>query len=91
MPEGPLEFAADPPRPADGTRFDIYPKPGDPDRGTMVLDALRGHYAVVKNVTDEVGYGNSIANPTAPTAVGARRQVCLNFPRTYGIEFQYRF
>ncbi len=47
--------------------------------------------AFVKNVTDEVGYGNSIANPTAPTAVGARRQVSLNFPRTYGIELQYRF
>ena len=45
----------------------------------------------VKNVTDEVGYGSSLANPTGVTAVGARRQVSLIYPRTYGIELQYRF
>lgn len=45
----------------------------------------------VKNVTDEVGFGSSVASPTSPTAVGARRQVSLIFPRTYGVELQYRF
>jgi len=45
----------------------------------------------VKNAFDEVAYQRSIANPTAPTAVGTRREVILNIPRTYGIEFQYRF
>ena len=42
----------------------------------------------VKNVTDEVGYGSSLANPTGVTAVGARRQVSLIYPRTYGIGAQ---
>ena len=45
----------------------------------------------VKNVTDQVGFGSSLANPAALTAVGARRQVSLIFPRTFGIELQYRF
>ena len=45
----------------------------------------------VKNVTDEVGFGSSTASPSGVSAVGARRQVTLIFPRTYGIEFQYRF
>ncbi len=45
----------------------------------------------VKNVTDEVGFGSSVASPTGLTAVGARRQVSLIFPRTYGVELQYRF
>jgi hypothetical protein len=46
MPEGPLEFAADTPRPPDGTRFDIYPDPRDRNRGTMVLNDLTGRYSV---------------------------------------------
>ncbi len=45
----------------------------------------------VKNVTDETGYGSSTANPAGVSAVGARRQVTLIFPRTFGVEFQYRF
>ena len=45
----------------------------------------------VKNVTDQVGFASSLANPSSPTAVGARRQVSLIFPRTFGIEVQYRF
>lgn len=45
----------------------------------------------VKNVTDEVGFGSSVANPTGYTAVGGRRQVSLIYPRTYGLELQYRF
>ena len=45
----------------------------------------------VKNVTDEVGFGSSVPSPTALTAVGARRQVSLIYPRTYGLELQYRF
>ncbi|HEY9236320.1 MAG TPA: TonB-dependent receptor, partial [Phenylobacterium sp.] len=45
----------------------------------------------VKNVTDEVGYGSSGASPAGITAVGVRRSVSLIFPRTYGVEFQYRF
>lgn len=45
----------------------------------------------VKNVSDQVGFASSLANPAAPTAVGTRRQVSLIFPRTYGVEFQYRF
>ena len=43
----------------------------------------------VKNAFDEVGYQNSTAG--SPTAVGPRRTVILNFPRTYGLELQYRF
>lgn len=47
--------------------------------------------AFVKNVGDTVGYGNATASPTGVTAVGARQQVSLIFPRTYGIELQRRF
>ena len=56
-------------------------------------DAARRYTVIgfVKNVTDEVGYGSSLPNPTGVTAVGARRQVSLIFPRTYGLELQYRF
>ncbi|HVI31305.1 TonB-dependent receptor [Phenylobacterium sp.] len=43
----------------------------------------------VKNAFDEVGYQSSTAG--SPTAVGPRRTVILNFPRTYGVELQYRF
>lgn len=44
----------------------------------------------VKNVTDEVAYQSS--SSTSLTAAGTfRRTVKLNFPRTYGVEFQYRF
>jgi iron complex outermembrane receptor protein len=44
----------------------------------------------VKNVTDEVAYQSS--SSTSRTANGTfRRTVKLNFPRTYGVEFQYRF
>jgi iron complex outermembrane receptor protein len=43
----------------------------------------------VKNIFDEVGYQSSTAG--SPTAVGPRRTVILNFPRTYGLELQYRF
>lgn len=45
----------------------------------------------VKNVTDKVGYGSSLANPTGVTAVGPRRQVSLIYPRTFGAELQVRF
>jgi iron complex outermembrane receptor protein len=45
----------------------------------------------VKNAFDEVAYQSSLANPTSITAVGYRRQVILNFPRTYGVELQYKF
>jgi iron complex outermembrane receptor protein len=45
----------------------------------------------VKNAFDEVAYQRSVANPTSPTAVGARREVILNIPRTFGVEIQYRF
>jgi iron complex outermembrane receptor protein len=43
----------------------------------------------VKNAFDEVGYQNVTAG--SPTAVGPRQTVILNFPRTYGVELQYRF
>ncbi|CAN5496087.1 TonB-dependent receptor [soil metagenome] len=44
----------------------------------------------VKNLTDEVAYQSS--TPTVPSPqVGNRRTVKLNFPRTYGVELQYRF
>jgi hypothetical protein len=46
MPEGPLEFAADTPRPSDGTRFDIYSEPNDLNRGTLVPNELSGRYVV---------------------------------------------
>jgi hypothetical protein len=54
MPEGPLEFAADTPRPRDGTTFDMYAKPGDPDRGTLVLNELTGRFRVVSTDYAEV-------------------------------------
>jgi len=43
----------------------------------------------VKNAFDEVGYGS--VTPSSPTLVGVRKEVSLNFPRTYGMELQYRF
>jgi iron complex outermembrane receptor protein len=43
----------------------------------------------VKNASDELGYGSS--SPSSPTAVGSRHEVSLAFPRTYGMELQYRF
>jgi hypothetical protein len=54
MPEGPLEFAAGTPRPADGTRFDIYTHPDDLNRGTMVLNETSGRYQVVRSDYAEV-------------------------------------
>jgi iron complex outermembrane receptor protein len=47
--------------------------------------------ASVKNAFDEVAYQSSLANPAAITAVGYRQQVILNYPRTYGMELQYKF
>jgi hypothetical protein len=47
MPEGPLEFAADTPRPHDGARFDIYADPHDRNRGRMIPNDLTGRYVVV--------------------------------------------
>jgi hypothetical protein len=46
MAEGPLELAADTPRPQDGARFDIFTDPQDRNRGTMVLNDLTGRYVV---------------------------------------------
>lgn len=46
MPEGPLEFAADTPRPRDGSRFDMYQDPSDLNRGTFVPNELNGRYVV---------------------------------------------
>jgi iron complex outermembrane receptor protein len=43
----------------------------------------------VKNAFDEVGYGSSTGGN--PTPVGVRRTVSLTYPRTYGMELQYRF
>ena len=44
----------------------------------------------VKNVFDEVAYQS--ATPSSVTALGTFREtVKLNFPRTYGVELQYRF
>jgi iron complex outermembrane receptor protein len=43
----------------------------------------------VKNAFDEVGYGSSTGG--TPTPVGVRRGVSLTYPRTYGMELQYRF
>jgi iron complex outermembrane recepter protein len=45
--------------------------------------------AFVKNAFDEVGYIRSTGSD--PTAVGSRREVGLIYPRTYGMEVQYRF
>jgi len=45
--------------------------------------------AFVKNAFDEVAYQSSTATP--PSAVGPRRTVILNFPRTFGAEIHYRF
>jgi hypothetical protein len=54
MPEGPLEFAADTPRPLDGARFDIYTSPNDPNRGTLVPNDLSGRYVVSRTEYAEV-------------------------------------
>ncbi len=43
----------------------------------------------VKNALDEIGYGNSTGG--SPTPIGSRRTVSLTYPRTYGMELQYRF
>jgi iron complex outermembrane recepter protein len=45
----------------------------------------------VKNLTDEVGYGS--VTPSSPTQAPGitRREVSLTFPRTYGMEVQFRF
>ena len=44
----------------------------------------------VKNATDEVAYQSS--TPSSLTSIGTFRQtVKLNFPRTFGVELQYRF
>ncbi len=43
----------------------------------------------VKNAFDEEGYGS--VTPSSPTAVGTRREVSLTFPRTFGMELQFRF
>ena len=54
MPEGPLEFAADTPRPRDGARFDIYSDPRDRNRGQMVPNDLAGRYVVVSTEYAEI-------------------------------------
>jgi hypothetical protein len=46
MPEGPLEFAAETPRPRDGARFDIFTDPHDLNRGSLTLNELTGRYVV---------------------------------------------
>ena len=44
----------------------------------------------MKNATDEVAYQSS--TPSSVTGIGTFRQtVKLNFPRTFGVELQYRF
>ncbi|MBL8265571.1 TonB-dependent receptor [Steroidobacter sp.] len=43
----------------------------------------------VKNALDEIGYGSSTGS--SPTPIGSRRSVSLTYPRTYGMELQYRF
>ena len=45
--------------------------------------------AFVKNAFDEVGYIRSTGSD--PTAVGSRQTVGLIYPRTYGMELQFRF
>ncbi|MET0272077.1 MAG: TonB-dependent receptor [Phenylobacterium sp.] len=44
----------------------------------------------IKNLTDEIAYQSSSISTPSPQ-VGNRRTVKLNFPRTYGVELQYRF
>jgi len=46
MVDGPLELAADTPRPRDGARFDMYTDPQDLNRGTMVPNDVGGRYVV---------------------------------------------
>lgn len=45
----------------------------------------------VKNAFDEVGYGSSTGGSPVPPPIGSRRTVSLTYPRTYGMELQYRF
>lgn len=58
----------------------------------MLWNDAKNRYTVigfVKNAFDEIGYGSSTGGSV--TAVGSRREVSLTFPRTYGMELQYRF
>ena len=58
----------------------------------LLWNAANNRYTVigsVKNAFDEVGYGSSSGG--TPTPVGVRRTVSLTYPRTYGMELQYRF
>jgi iron complex outermembrane receptor protein len=62
----------------------------------LIWNDAQNRYTVigfVKNAFDEVGYGSvSPSSPTlAPTPGGVRSEVSLIFPRTYGMEVQYRF
>jgi iron complex outermembrane receptor protein len=43
----------------------------------------------VKNADDEDAYLRATGG--SPTAVGSRRTVGMIYPRTYGLELQYRF
>jgi iron complex outermembrane receptor protein len=62
----------------------------------LIWNDAQNRYTVigfVKNAFDEVGYGSvSPSSPTlAPPPPGVRKEVSLTFPRTYGMEVQYRF
>jgi iron complex outermembrane receptor protein len=69
----------------------IAPSYGMTDFRLLWNDA-KDRYTVigfVKNATDEEAYLRATAG--SPTAVGPRRSVGLVYPRTYGVELQFRF
>jgi iron complex outermembrane receptor protein len=71
----------------------IYTAPSfDLTDARLLWQQAEGRYTIIayaKNAFDEVAYGSS--SGSSPTAVGIRRSVSLIYPRTYGMEVQYRF
>ena len=76
----------------------IFAQPGYTAGDTNVTDFrllwrdIEDRYTLigfVKNAFDEEGLDSS--NVTTPSATGARQTVKPIFPRTFGVEIQYRF
>lgn len=76
----------------------VFAQPGYTAGDTQVADFrllyrdVEDRYTIigfVKNAFDEEGFDSSVV--TTPSAAGARQTVKPIFPRTFGVELQYRF
>jgi len=76
----------------------VFAQPGYTAGETQVADFrllyrdIEDRYTIigfVKNAFDEEGFDSSVV--TTPSATGARQTVKPIFPRTFGVELQYRF